>query len=251
MDSIAKKISYSFNYKSPETDIREILDELSSSVLPEITLYAAQIKGPIEKEDLELPKGLPLILGKSEKGNITISISGEQLNVEKILDVNDSEDFIGVLKKLRGVADSLMSVLNEKISGLSINFCGIVSEGLIETDGNATSVLKNRFIKDSSNENGPFDLRLRFTYDLQKKYFVNLLLSNSRTNENLNKQIYFNVDINNRYLYNYVKTSSFDKTYEDELVTLMGEVLTTGMINFLKKEGDLYGSNNKSTDNNL
>jgi hypothetical protein len=237
MDSIVKKISYSFNYKNPESDVRKLLTDLISSLPQEITLYAAQIKAPNEQKEIEIPMELPLILGQSEKDNIHISISGQQLNVEKVLASDDNLNII--LKKLKNIADSLINVLRENIDGFEINFCGIVSEGIIETDEDATDILKNRFIK---NDSDLFDLRLRFTYKLKDIYFLNLLLANARTDKDLNKRIFFNMDMNTRYLYNYEKNLHFSKSYEDTLVDLTNSVLTSGVSDFIKG-GNLYDFN--------
>ncbi len=234
-----RKISYSFTYKNFEADVRDLFDNLSLATPPEVTLYAAQVKGVDGNSGMSLPAELPLILGGSEESHIKIKISGRQLKVEKEL-ISESElNLSESLEKIKSIADDLISVFKNKISGFSISFCGIVGEGYVETTEDATNLLQKIFLQNRNSKNDIFNLRYRVTYQLQNIYFVNLLLANARTNKDINRRIYFNVDVNTRYIANYKEDFIFDTSYEDKIVELSEDILNVGIRDFIAG-GDLY-----------
>ena len=148
------------------------------------------------------PPEIPRMIGVSEKHHSQLQISANLVNLLVNFDDKYTCDFAScyqyVLERIECAEQCIRELTDE------LFYVGIAAQYVSEKE-DPKKVLKENLFKIDTDEE-VFDLLGKITIKKDDMYYVNLTLNNFRTNEQ-SELLGVNIDINDRYQYNFKKGS--------------------------------------------
>lgn len=146
-----------------------------------------------------VPVDVPVVMGVNQEENSIIDISATRIHIvrnarqECAIDVESFVDFCYDVYSITDIVDRKNQIL----------YCGITLLGVIPYE-NANTYLANKFQKIRS-EKKLYDIYTKLTFVEEDRYYVNITLSNIREGKDKSNGIRVEIDINDRYRFNFNK----------------------------------------------
>lgn len=200
----------------PINDIREH-SSIFEKKLKEHFSSGFNILPNVENVPLEIPR----MIGSNNEQKLVLSISSNSAIVQKRAEIDDID---GEINKVRNIIEILDGVI-KSIGGKHL-FSGLVIQGNLIIEQDAVEYLKEKFLNIETNDK-LFDLLAKITFVEDEKYYVNISLNNIRNIELTENKLGIELDINDRYRYNFKKADYpySDNNVIDKIYSILDNVL--------------------------
>lgn len=213
MEKILKGLQFNMSF-APISDIRERVfkreDEFRRYFRNGFSVAALPPNAPAE---------IPLFFAVDEAKKLTCTISGRNIHLAQRQEGKFSLD----IDSFVDLSIQICKVFREIVSLQKIEFSGITGTVWLNV-GDGTAFLKNNFLGVKSME--VFDAAVRMTQVVNDIYYVNFSCNNLRASRENNEIVSFELDVNDRYRYNFGSSSEeqdFEKTIKDLKLLLLKE----------------------------
>ena len=197
----------------------------------------------------DAPAEIPRISANSRFGHSSLNISLNTAQYTVNYDENYNRDidkcFEYMKKHVKEVFKSIASATSEDYL-----FTGLTLEILLDdiNKEDPVDIITKRFYSIES-PNKPFDISNRVTYVLEDKYYINISVSNIRSYkgmspnsinqliglQQISNDICINLDINDRYAFNYKKYYKSSEKELDKILKLAYSILSDKICDYIEK----------------
>lgn len=178
-----------------------------------------------------IPMEVPRFAGNSEKGEYSLTVTGVNANFTQNINENNDK-LIDLMENFNIIINKLYDNIIDIHPVHKILFCGITVLLKYSVKGNATSFIKDKFIKLNDSDDF-YDIATRFTYTTHDKYYINISVNNIRNKQLESDGIQIQIDINDRYRLNRAqeKNSYSENNIQNILTNLMVETINNKIKN--------------------
>lgn len=174
-----------------------------------------------------VPMEVAKFAGSSENGRYGLTVTGVSANFTQNI-TDDNSDLISLTENFRNIINKLYNNIITIHPDHRILFCGITMLLKGSVNGNATELIRDKFLKFSEEEN-LYDIATRFTFTKDEQYYINIAVNNFRNQKLESDGIQIQIDINDRYRLNLAqeKGSYSEENIQNILVELMIQTINT------------------------
>lgn len=221
----------------PNPDIRMRSNELEKVLKPIFSdgLITLPNPGPTA------PNEIPRILGNSNDGVYQLLISNVNASFSKVKFVSE-ESIENIFADFRYKLDSIYEAIIDVLPVDRFIYCGITVFLNVPDVKDANEFMLERFINKEpldkiSKDSTIYDIGTKYTFTQNKKYYINLSF-NSVKNIDDKTDLTIQLDINDRYRYNFNKDKDnySEKNIKDVLYDICKKKVSEDIVTLLKGE---------------